>query len=251
MKNTKKRKIVKRLEYLRIRHAWKTLPWQERPKQFSNNHLHRWNVHEEVLNSATHGAGIFLGITALVLMLINAATHQSDFGLVSGAIFGASLIIAYFASMLYHAILYPPAKQIFKILDHSCIFLLIAGTYTPFCLITLHGALGWTLFGIIWGCALIGVTLKIFFVDNFEVLSTIIYLIMGWLAAAVSVQLFHHLPWHGLLWLVAGGLFYTLGVIFFALERIPFFHTIWHLFVLAGSFCHFIAIWLYVMPVVV
>ena len=136
-------------------------------------------------------------------------------------------------------------------MDHSSIFLLIAGTYTPFCLITLHGTLGWTLFGIVWSLALIGIVLKIFFVNDFEMLSTIIYLGMGWLAITVVFQLLHALPWAGCLWLLAGGLAYTFGVIFFVLERIPFFHTVWHVFVLVGSLCHFFAILFYVMPITV
>ncbi|OGT30074.1 MAG: hemolysin D [Gammaproteobacteria bacterium RIFCSPHIGHO2_12_FULL_35_23] len=202
-------------------------------------------------NSITHGIGILIGIVALILMIVDAAKHHSTIGVVSGTIFGSSLILAYISSTLYHAILYPPVKQVFKIVDHSSIFLLIAGTYTPFCLITLHGSLGWTLFGIVWGIALIGIILKIFLVNRFEMLSTLLYLAMGWIAATVVVQLYHHLPFAGCMLLLAGGLAYTFGVIFFVLERIPFFHTVWHLFVLTGSLLHFFAILLYVMPVTV
>lgn len=243
------KKAEKRAHYQRIKQQWQTLPKGERPMQFSNDHLHRWNVHEEVANSITHGLGILLGIAALVLMVVNASEYGSALGIVSGSIFGASLIIAYVSSSIYHAILYPPIKQIFKVLDHSCIFLLIAGTYTPFCLVTLHGALGWTMFGIVWGLAAMGILLKIFFIDDFETLSTIIYIVMGWIAVTVVVQLLHDMPLMGNIWLLAGGLAYTFGVIFFVLERIPFFHTVWHMFVLAGSVCHFFAIFFYVMPV--
>jgi hemolysin III len=243
------KKLAKKAEYIKIKHQWKTLPKDQRPKQFSNSFLHRWNVHEEIANSITHGAGVLLGIAALVLMVIDAAAHHSTMGVVSGSIFGASLIIAYISSMIYHAVLYPPVKQFFKIMDHSSIFLLIAGTYTPFALITLQGPVGWTLFGIVWAIAIVGIALKFFFIDDFETLSTILYLAMGWAAVAVIVQLLHHLPFGGIVWLVIGGLCYTVGVIFFVFERVPFFHTVWHLFVLAGSISHFFAILFYVMPV--
>jgi len=216
--------------------------------QFSSDYLHRWNIHEEVANSITHGLGVLLGIAALVLLIIDAVEYGSVYGIVGGAILGVSLIIAYVSSTLYHAVLYPPLKQVFKILDHSSIFILIAGSYTPFCLVTLHGAMGWTIFGIVWGLAIIGITLKIFFVDDFELLSTIVYLLMGWIAVIAIVQLLHHLPLGGIVWLVIGGLCYTFGVLFFVFERVPFFHTIWHLFVLAGSISHFFAVLFYVVP---
>lgn len=240
------KRLAKKLAHQRIKLAWQVLPWQERPKQFSNHHIHRWNMHEEILNSITHGIGAMLGIIALITMIIHASHYGSARMIVSDIIFGVSLILAYASSMIYHLILYPPLKQILKVLDHSCIFILIAGTYTPFCLVTLQGAFGWTIFSIVWTCALVGVSLKLFFVDRYEILSTIVYLLMGWFAVTLSVQLIHHLPLPGIIWLIAGGLFYTGGVVFFILERIPFFHTIWHLFVLAGSASHFIAIWLYV-----
>ncbi len=247
----KEKKLVTKLEHARVKHAWKTLSWKERPKKFSSAYTHRWNVHEEVLNSATHGVGALLGILALVLMIINADEHQSVYGIVSGCIFGVALILSYISSMIYHMVLYAPVKRIFRILDHSCIFLLIAGTYTPFCLITLHGGLGWTLFGIVWGCALVGITLKFFFVDRAEMLSTVLYLLMGWLAAIAAAPLLYNLPGWAIFWLVAGGLFYTVGVGFFIFERIPFFHTLWHLFVLAGSCSHFFVIFFYVIPIAV
>jgi hemolysin III len=243
------KKIEKKAEHARIKHAWKTKPWAERPKEFSSDYTHKWNVHEEVVNSITHGIGVLLGIAALVLMVVYATMDGSVYGIVSGAIFGASLIIAYASSAIYHAILYPPIKRFFRIMDHSCIFLLIAGTYTPFCLVTLNGPLGWTLFGVVWGLAIIGITMKFLYFDSFKVLSTAIYIGMGWLAVAVVVQLLHNLPLWGCLWMLAGGLAYTIGVIFFVYERVPFFHAVWHLFVLAGSICHFFAIYFYVMPV--
>lgn len=219
-----------------------------KPRAFSNDYTHRWNVHEEIANSITHGIGILLGIAALVIMILVASAHHSVDGVVSGAIFGSSLIVSYVSSVFYHAILKPSVKRFFRILDHCCIFLLIAGSYTPFALVTLHGPLGWSLFGFIWGLAIAGIILKFYFVGRYEMLSTIIYVLMGWIAVAVSVQLFEHLLLGGIIWLIIGGVTYTLGVIFFIYERVPFFHTIWHLFVLAGSIAHFFCIVFYVLP---
>jgi len=230
-----------------------TIPEREdfkhiKPRAFSNDYIHRWNVHEEIANSITHAFGVLLGIAALVVMIIVASVHHSVDGVVSGVIFGTSIIISYMSSVIYHAVLNPRIKRFFRIMDHSCIFLLIAGSYTPFALVTLHGPLGWTLFGVIWGLALVGTIFKFWFVDKYEMLSTAIYVLMGWMALAVSVQLFEHLPVMGLVWLVIGGCAYTFGVIFFIFERVPFFHTIWHLFVLAGGICHFFCIVFYVLP---
>jgi len=231
-----------------------TIPMKEefkkrKPRSFSNDYTHKWNVHEEIANSITHGVGILLGIAALVLVVTDAARHHSVVGVVAGSIFGASLIVSYVSSVLYHAILYPPVKYFFRIMDHSCIFILIAGSYTPFALVTLHGALGWTLFGIIWFLAIAGVISKFYFVDRYEALSTTLYVLMGWIAVAVSVQLLEHLGLGGIIWLIIGGLLYTVGVIFFIYERVPFFHTVWHLFVLGGGIAHFFCVLFYVMPI--
>ena len=157
-------------------------------------------------------------------------------------------MLLYTASTLYHAARSPRAKKIFKTLDHSCIYLLIAGTYTPFTLVTLRGSWGWTLFGTVWGLSLFGIIFKIFFVYRFKILSTIVYLIMGWLAIVAIRPLASALSTGGLLWVVAGGFFYTFGVVFYLGQKIPFHHSIWHMFVLGGSACHFVAIMLYVLP---
>lgn len=218
-------------------------------RQFSNDHYHNWLLHEEIANSITHGIGVLLGMAALILLIVNASLHGTARNIIGGSIFGVSLIISYLSSMLYHAILYPPLKRIFKMLDHVCIYILIAGTYTPITLVTLHGPFGWTLFGLIWGFAILGILFKLFFIERFLLISTFIYIAMGWTALIAVVPLFHHLPSMGIVWLVIGGIAYTLGTIFFILERIPFFHTIWHFFVLAGSICHFFVILFYVMPV--
>jgi len=221
----------------------------ETARAFSNSYIHPWLLQEEIANSISHGIGALLGIAALVLLIINASEYGTAKNIVSGALFGSSLIIAYLSSTLYHAILVPKAKRILRIVDHSCIYLLIAGSYTPFTLITLHGPLGWTLFGLTWGIACIGILQKVFFIDHFAVLSTVAYLAMGWIGVFTFSPIYHHLALMGIAWVVLGGLFYSLGVIFFFLERVPFFHTIWHLFVLSGSICHFFAILYYVMPI--
>lgn len=232
-----------------IRQAWQNKPWHERPKQYSNDFLHGWNRTEEIINSITHGLGALLGVVALVLLVFTAEAHDTFWSLIGGTIFGASLIAAFSISTFYHALLYPPTKHLFKILDHCSIFILIAGTYTPFCLVTLHGRLGWIALTVIWVCALLGIGLKCLYINRFKYVSLALYLLMGWFAVVASYQLVQNLPTGGLVLLLVGGLFYTFGVIFFFFEQVPFFHTIWHLFVLGGAMSHFIAIFLYVMPV--
>jgi len=203
---------------------------------------------EELFNSITHGAGVLLSVAALVLLIIFSNTYGTTSHVVSCTIFGVTLILLYSASTLYHSIQKPQVKSVLKIIDHSCIYLLIAGTYTPFLLVTLRGVLGWTMFGAIWFMAISGVLFKIFFVHRFKIISTVAYLLMGWIIIFVIRPLIDSLPSGGLILLVAGGLAYSLGVIFYAWKRLPFNHAIWHLFVLAGSICHFFAIIFYVLP---
>lgn len=203
---------------------------------------------EELFNSITHGAGILLSIAALVLLIVFSNIYGNSSHVVSCTIFGVTLILLYSASTLYHGIQNAQAKRVFKILDHSCVYLLIAGTYTPFLLVTLRGALGWTMFAVIWLLAVTGVVLKVFFVYRFNIASTISYVLMGWIIILAIKPLIEALPAGGIVWLVAGGLAYTLGVVFYAWKKIPFNHAIWHLFVLAGSICHFCAIIFYVIP---
>jgi len=155
----------------------------------------------------------------------------------------------YLASTLYHSFTNERIKRIFKILDHSAIYLLIAGTYTPFTLVPLHGVLGWTVFGVVWGLAVIGIVLKVFFAGRFNIVSTLCYLGMGWFIIFAIKPLIATVPALGMTWLLVGGLFYTLGSIFYLWKRIPFNHAIWHLFVLAGSISHFIAVFFYILPV--
>jgi len=203
---------------------------------------------EELFNSITHGAGVVLSIAALVLLIVFSSIYGSTGHIVSCTIFGITLILLYTASTLYHGIQKPQVKRVFKIFDHSCIYLLIAGTYTPFLLVTLRGVLGWTMFGVIWFLAVSGVVLKVFFVDRFQIISTVAYVLMGWIIVFAIKPLADSLAAGGMVWLIAGGLAYTLGVVFYAWKRLPFNHAIWHLFVLAGSLCHFLAVIFYVIP---
>jgi len=208
----------------------------------------RYSFREELFNSITHGAGVLLSIVALVLLIVFSSIYGNASHIVSCVIFGVTLILLYSASTLYHSAQKPQIKSVFKILDHSCIYLLIAGTYTPFLLVTLRGVLGWTMFAVIWFLALTGVLFKVFFVNRFKIISTIAYVLMGWIIIFAIKPLIDSLQSGGIVWLVAGGLAYTLGVVFYAWEKLPFNHAIWHLFVLAGSICHFFAVIFYVLP---
>jgi len=207
-----------------------------------------YSLLEEVFNSITHGIGAMLSIAALVLLIVFSSIYGNAFHVAGSAIFGVTLILLYSSSTLYHGFQKPQLKRVFQILDHSCIYLLIAGTYTPFLLVTLRGVLGWTMFGVIWFLAILGVLFKIFFVNRFNITSTIAYVLMGWIIIFAIGPLVDSLPSGGIVWLVAGGLAYTLGVVFYAWKRLPFNHAIWHLFVLGGSICHFFAIFFYVLP---
>lgn len=203
---------------------------------------------EEIANSITHGLGLALSVAGLVVLVVLAALRGTAWHIVSCAVYGTTLVILYTASTLYHGVRGPRVKRVLRILDHSAIYLLIAGTYTPFALVTLRGAWGWSLFGAVWGLALLGILWKIWFVDRFAVVSTTVYLLMGWLAVGAAKPLLAALPLGGLAWILAGGLSYTAGVAFFGWRKLPYAHTVWHLFVVAGSVCHFLAVLLYVIP---
>ncbi|MGO9318139.1 MAG: PAQR family membrane homeostasis protein TrhA [Terracidiphilus sp.] len=198
-------------------------------------------------NAITHGIGAALAIIGSVY-LIAVAARGTVWQLVSCSVFAATLMLVYICSTLYHSLMRTRARHVFHILDHASIYLLIAGTYTPFCLVSLHGPLGWTIFGIEWGLAVAGVIFKCFAVDRFEVASALVYLAQGWVAVVAIVPLVHSIGWHGLMWMGAGGLAYTLGIVFFAFDRLRYFHALWHLFVLAGSVAHYFAILFYVVP---
>lgn len=208
-------------------------------------------MREELLNAITHGVGAALSFIGLIILVVAAHIHGNLWHQVSFGIYGGSLVLLYLASTLYHSFSNEKLKYIFKIIDHSAIYLLIAGTYTPFTLVTLHGQLGWHVFTVVWAIAAGGIIFQIFFVKRFKVFSTICYLLMGWLAIVVIKPLMAVLPVAGLYWLIGGGLFYTVGAIFYLYHRLPYHHAVWHVFVLAGSAAHFIAVFLYVLPIAV
>ena len=196
---------------------------------------------EEIANSVTHGTGVGLSIAALVILVVFAARKGDTWKIASFSVYGATLIILYLASTLYHAITHPGLKRFFRVLDHCSIFLLIAGTYTPVTIGVMRGAWGWTLFGVIWALAIVGINLKIFALDRRKKLSLLIYLLMGWMIVIAVKPLLSYLEPASLIWLFVGGACYTLGIIFFVLKKLPFAHSVWHLFVLGGSICHFFA----------
>ncbi len=207
-----------------------------------------YSVKEEIFNSVTHGIGFFLSIAGLVLLVTLSVMKGMGWHIAACTIYGVSMMLLYLSSTLYHSIPNPSAKYVFKIMDHCSIFLLIAGTYTPFLMITLHGSWGWSLFIVIWSLAFIGIIMKIVFINRFKILSTVIYLLMGWIVMVAIKPLLNTLPFAGFMWLLAGGLFYSGGVVFYMWKKLPLSHGIWHLFVLAGSICHFIAVLFYVIP---
>ena len=202
---------------------------------------------EERLNVLTHGFGFVLSLVALVLLVLKSSEIQGYRPLFSFTVFGASLVLLYAASTFYHNAKDTRLRHYLNITDHAAIYVLIAGTYTPFALITLRQHNGLFVFGLIWGIALAGILLKLFFIGKFKVLSTVLYVAMGWIVIFYIKPLMEVFPGWGLFWLFAGGFFYTLGAIIFAIEKIKFNHVIFHLFVLAGSFCHFIAIYFFVL----
>jgi len=201
------------------------------------------------MNAVTHGVGTLLAVAGLAVLTVFAYLYGDFWHIVSFTIYGTTLVLLYLMSTLYHSFTNERLKKIFKILDHSAIYLLIAGTYTPFTLVPLHGALGWTVFGLVWGLAAVGITLKVFFVGRFKMVSTICYVAMGWFIIVAIKPLLATMATMGIIWLVVGGLFYTLGSIFYMWHKLPYNHAIWHLFVLAGSIAHFIAVFNYVLPI--
>ncbi|SKC85724.1 PAQR family membrane homeostasis protein TrhA [Ohtaekwangia koreensis] len=196
---------------------------------------------EELANAITHGLGAVLAMAGLVLLIVLAVIYGSTLQVVSFTVFGATMVMLYLASTLYHSIPHQRAKVFFRKVDHMSIFLLIAGTYTPFCL-SLHSWIGWTMFGLIWGCALVGIVLKAFFTGKKELLSTILYVVMGWLGILIFKQLYDTIPFSSFVFLILGGVFYTAGTFFFIKDKTRYFHSIWHLFVLAGSTAHFFSV---------
>ena len=197
---------------------------------------------EEIANSVSHGLGVLLAIAAVPVLVVGAVRRGTAADIVGASVFGAAMVLMYLASTLYHAL--PPgrAKRIFRVLDHSAIFLMIAGTYTPFTLGVLFGGWGWTLFGLVWGVAAAGIVLKAVAGIRFKVFSTLLYIAMGWLMVIAIKPLLSGMEPAGLLWLLAGGLAYTLGTAVYAIKGVRYSHFVWHLFVQTGSACHFVAV---------
>lgn len=207
----------------------------------------RYTKGEETASAITHALGAALSIAALVAMLIRAAKGGNVYAIVSAAIFGTSLIILYTMSTLYHALANKKAKKIFRIFDHATIFLLIAGTYTPYVLVTLHGTVGWILFGVLWGFATLGIVFDSIMLDKFRKIEMLLFVGMGWCIVAASGSIIESLAKDGLLLLLGGGILYTVGIIFYALKNIKHMHTVWHLFVLGGSVLQFFSVYFYVL----
>lgn len=198
---------------------------------------------EEVIHSLTHGLGAVLSAIGMALLLALAVSYGDVWQVISFAIYGSSLFLLYLASTLYHSIQHPRLKHIFRICDHAAIYLLIAGTYTPFLLNSgVRESIGGVLLGVVWGLALMGVAFKTVFIGRYEKLATLGYVLMGWLSVLGFRELMANVPLDAVIWLGVGGVIYTLGVIFYAWERLPYHHAIWHVFVLGGSACHFVAI---------
>jgi hemolysin III len=204
--------------------------------------LNYYSPKEELVNSLTHGAGVVLSILGLVVLLVRAAQHGNIWHMVSFAIYGVSLLLLYLASTLYHAIPVLEWKRLLKKLDHSAIFLLIAGTYTPFLLTNLRGPWGWSLFGVIWGLTVLGLVIKLGFIEKLERTSLVLYIGMGWLAVVAVRELVSQVGTTSLILLLIGGICYTVGVVFYLWRKLPYHHAIWHLFVLGGSVSHYFSI---------
>ncbi|SDQ65064.1 PAQR family membrane homeostasis protein TrhA [Virgibacillus salinus] len=209
--------------------------------------IHTFTKKEEIVNAITHGIGALLSIAGLVLLILFASLNGNPWQVVSVTIFGTTMLIMYLSSTIVHSLPEGKWKDIFQIFDHSSIYLFIAGTYTPFLLVHLRDDLGWILFGTVWGIALIGVVFKIFFVKKFLVLSTLFYVLMGWLITLVWNPLMATMDGTGMLLLMIGGMLYTLGAIFYIWRGFIYHHAIWHLFVLAGSIFHFFTVFYYVI----
>ena len=208
----------------------------------SQEERHGYPLIEEIANCATHGLGALLSLAGLVVLLVFAAMHGTGRHLVGFAVFGGTLILLYLASTLYHGFPQPRLKRLFKKLDHAAIFLLIAGTYTPFLVLRIKGTMGWSLLGIVWGLAVLGVAFKCMSATRFRRLSVGVYLGMGWLCLVAVKQMLASVPPLGLVLLLLGGLSYTLGVVFYVWKRLPFNHALWHCFVLAGSTFHYFSV---------
>jgi hemolysin III len=203
---------------------------------------------EEKTNIISHAVGLVFSVVFFVLMVIRASLYGNVWHVVGASIFGASLIALYAASTFYHSAKDPKLRSRLRVFDHATIYILIAGTYTPFTLVTLNGPVGWIIFGVSWGMALTGITLKLFFTGKYDGLSTLMYVFMGWIIVFAIKPLTDNLSAEGMFWLFAGGVAYTTGAILYSIKKIKFNHAIFHMFVLLGSICHFMAVYFYVLP---
>ena len=207
-----------------------------------------YSVKEEAANTWSHVIGTLLSIAALIALLVPSIQQADPWRITSFSIYGISMFLLFFASSAYHYASNPATKAKLKTLDHCAIFLLIAGTYTPLLLIEMRGVLGWSIFAVVWSMALFGIIAKVYWAERFKKVSLFFYLIMGWLIVFAGDELLGKLATGALYWLIAGGLAYSIGAIFYANKRIPYNHAIWHIFVLLGSACHFVTIYFYVLP---
>ena len=214
----------------------------------SGRSTNQYTLAEEIAHAITHGVGLLLSVAGLVVLIVLASLRGDAWHVVSVSVYGATLVLLYSASTFYHALPAPRAKMVFRTLDHAAIYVLIAGTYTPFMLVNLRGGWGWALFGVVWGLAVLGIVLEAVAKQRVRVLSVFLYLGLGWLIAIAVKPLVQSVEPGGLVLLVAGGLAYSVGVVFYGWKRLPYHHAVWHLFVMAGSLFHFFAVLFYVIP---
>lgn len=210
--------------------------------------IKQYSPGEEKTNIISHAIGLAMSIVALVLLIVRASLYGDILQLISVSIFGVSLIALYAASTFYHSAKDPGLRARMRIIDHATIYVLIAGTYTPLTLISLGGSVGWIIFSASWAMAVTGISLKVFFTGKFDLVSTMMYVFMGWIIVFAIKPLMDNLSSEGLFWLFAGGVAYTTGAVLYSIKKIPFNHAIFHLFVLLGSFCHFVSVYFYVLP---
>ncbi len=214
----------------------------------TRNALSQYTLAEESVHAVSHGAGVILSIVGLAWMLDVSIAASDPWRVIASCIYGASLIFLFLASTLYHSLHASPRRHVFKLLDHCAIYVLIAGSYTPFLLVSMRTNTGWWLFGAVWSMATAGILTKLWFRHRYPRLMLASYLLMGWLVVIASPQVAHAIGSNGMAWLIAGGLSYTVGAIFYAAKRLPYSHAIWHVFVLAGAICHFLAVIWHVLP---
>ena len=211
-------------------------------EHIANKRFKRYTLGEEIFNAVSHGIGALLSVAGTVILIVTAAQRHDAWAVVASAIYGASLIVLYTMSTLYHAIDNAKAKSFFRVMDHNTIFFLIAGTYTPVTLVPLRGWLGWVLFGIVWGAAIVGIVLNSIDLERFRKPSVVCYVLMGWVVIIAIKPMLDTVSPSALWLLLTGGMLYTFGILFYAVKKVRYFHSIWHLFTLAGSICHYFAI---------